>query len=79
MKTSIRDQVNAMDAASYFKLFAELLKTNPPVAEDAPMVASLPRSASCRDRTSTHPSSIPLSRRALRAFPSRRRTRSWLG
>jgi hypothetical protein len=41
MKTAIRDQVNAMDAASYFKLFAELLKTNPPVAEDAPMVATL--------------------------------------
>jgi hypothetical protein len=41
MKTAIRDQVNAMDAASYFKLFAELLKTNPPTAEDAPMVARL--------------------------------------
>ncbi len=41
MKTSIRDQVNAMDAASYFKLFAQLLKANPPVAEDAPMVANL--------------------------------------
>ncbi len=41
MKTSIRDQVNAMDAASYFKLFAQLLKANPPVAEDAPMVAKL--------------------------------------
>lgn len=41
MKTSIRDQVNAMDAASYFKLFAQLLKTNPPVAEDAPMLAKL--------------------------------------
>jgi hypothetical protein len=41
MKTAIRDQVNAMDAASYFKLFAELLKANPPVADDAPMVAKL--------------------------------------
>ena len=41
MKTSVRDQVNAMDAAAYFKLFAELLKTNPPAAEDAPMVAKL--------------------------------------
>ena len=41
MKTAIRDQVNAMDAASYFKLFAQLLKTNPPLAEDAPMVARL--------------------------------------
>jgi hypothetical protein len=36
-----REQVNAMDGASYFKLFAELLKTNPPSAEDAPMVAKL--------------------------------------
>jgi len=41
MKTAVRDQVNAMDAAAYFKLFAELLKTNPPAAEDAPMVAKL--------------------------------------
>ena len=36
-----RDQVNALDAASYFKLFAELLKTNPPAADDAPIVAKL--------------------------------------
>jgi len=41
MKTAIRDQVNAMDAASYFKLAAQLMKTNPPTAEDAPMVAKL--------------------------------------
>ena len=41
MKTAPRDQVNTMDGASYFKLFAELLKTNPPAAEDAPMVAKL--------------------------------------
>ena len=43
MKTAVRDQVNALDAAAYFKLFAELLKTNPPAAEDAPMVAKLAR------------------------------------
>jgi hypothetical protein len=30
-----------MDAATYFKLFAQLLKTNPPTADDAPMVAEL--------------------------------------
>jgi hypothetical protein len=41
MKTAVREQVNALDAAAYFKLFAELLKTNPPSAEDAPMVAKL--------------------------------------
>jgi hypothetical protein len=41
MKTAVREQVNALDGATYFKLFAELIKTNPPVAEDAPMVARL--------------------------------------
>jgi hypothetical protein len=40
-KIAVREQVHAMDAASYFKLFAELLKTNPPTGEDAPMVAKL--------------------------------------
>jgi hypothetical protein len=41
MKAAPRAQVNAMDGATYFKLFAELLKTNPPAADDAPMVAKL--------------------------------------
>jgi len=41
MKTAVRDQVNAMDSAAYFRLFAQLLKTNPPAAEDAPVVAKL--------------------------------------
>jgi len=40
-KTAVREQVNNLDAASYFKVFAELLKTNPPTADDAPMVAKL--------------------------------------
>ena len=40
-KTAVREQVNALDAASYFKLVAQLLKTNPPAPEDAPMVATL--------------------------------------
>ncbi len=40
-KTSVRDQVNKIDGPAYFKMFAELLKTNPPAAEDAPMVATL--------------------------------------
>jgi len=41
MKTGIRDQVNALDASAYFALFSRLLKTNPPAADDAPMVATL--------------------------------------
>lgn len=41
MKTAVRDQVNALDGASFFKLFASLLATNPPSAADAPMRAQL--------------------------------------
>ena len=41
MKTAVREQVNKMDAGTYFKLFAELLKTNPPAAADAPMVEKI--------------------------------------
>ncbi|MFO1060040.1 MAG: DUF1254 domain-containing protein [Dongiaceae bacterium] len=37
-KTPVRDQVNRLDAATYFKLLAELMKANPPAADDAPMV-----------------------------------------
>lgn len=40
-KSAVREDLNAMDASSYFKVFAELLKTNPPAPEDAPMVAKL--------------------------------------
>src|SRR5262245_26731301 len=39
MKTPVRDQVNRMDAKQYFTLLAELMKTNPPAAADAPEVA----------------------------------------
>ncbi len=43
MKTPVRTQVNNMDAATYFKRFAELLKDNPPAKEDAEMVDKLSR------------------------------------
>lgn len=41
MKTPVRDQVNKMDAATYFGLLASLMKDNPPVTADAPMVAEM--------------------------------------
>jgi len=41
MKTAVREQVNGLDAASYFSLLAALMEDNPPTAADAPMVASL--------------------------------------
>lgn len=43
MKTAVRDQVNRMDAVAYFTLLAELMKTNPPVAADAPALARFAR------------------------------------
>ncbi len=41
MKTPVRDQVNAMSGVEYFKLLAELMKTNPPAAADAPILPKL--------------------------------------
>ncbi len=40
-KTAVREQVNALSGADYFRTLADLLKTNPPTAADAPMVATL--------------------------------------
>ena len=40
-KTAVREQVNNMDAGTYFKLLAELMKTNPPAKEDAPMLEKM--------------------------------------
>lgn len=39
MKTAVREQVNRLDTKAYFTLLAQLLKTNPPVAADAPEIA----------------------------------------
>jgi hypothetical protein len=41
MKTPVREQVNRMDAASYFRLLAVLLKNNPPAEADAPIVEQM--------------------------------------
>ncbi len=41
MKTPVRDQVNAMAAASFFKKLAQLMQDNPPAKADAPMVEKL--------------------------------------
>jgi hypothetical protein len=43
MKTAVRDQVNAMDVATYFNKLAELMRDNPPPAADAPMIARMAR------------------------------------
>jgi hypothetical protein len=41
MKTAIRDQVDHLDVVAYFTYLAQLMKANPPSADDAPMVANM--------------------------------------
>lgn len=41
MKTAVRDQVNGLSGVDYFKLLAELMKTNPPAPADAPILPRL--------------------------------------
>ena len=43
MKLAVRDQVNGLDAVAYFTLLAQLMKTNPPSAADAPALARFAR------------------------------------
>jgi len=43
MKTAVRKQVDALDAETYFKRLAELMKTNPPTPQDAAIVAQMAR------------------------------------
>jgi hypothetical protein len=43
MKTAVREQVNRMDPVAYFTLLAQLMKTNPPAAADAPELAKFAR------------------------------------
>jgi hypothetical protein len=41
MKKAVRDQVDAMSVNDYFNYLARLMKTNPPAAEDSPIVAKM--------------------------------------
>lgn len=38
MQTAVRKQVNSLDIEAYFSHLAKLMKTNPPTAQDAPIV-----------------------------------------
>ncbi len=43
MTTAVRKQVDGLDVDAFFERLAQLMKTNPPTAEDAPMVAQMAR------------------------------------
>lgn len=41
MKTPVRDQVNQMDAATYFKKLARLMRASPPTGQDVPIITKM--------------------------------------
>ena len=43
MTTPVREQVNAMNAETFFTTLAQLMKENPPAKEDGPIVAKMAR------------------------------------
>ena len=79
MKTAVREQVNALDGAAYFKLLAKLMKANPPTAEDAPMVAKLAKIGIVPGQDFDPAKVEPAVAKGMPVRPSPRRTRSWAG
>ena len=77
MKTPVREQVNKMDGGSYFKLLAELMKTNPPANEDAPMVEKMAKLGIVPGKDFDISKVDPAVAKALQAAPSPRRRKSW--
>ncbi len=69
MKTPVRDQVDRMDALAYFKLLAELMKTNPPAAADAPMVAKMAKIGIVPGQSFDPARLDPATARGLQAVP----------
>ncbi len=55
MKTPVRDQVNRMDGALFFKTLAEAMRANPPSPADAPMLSKLARLGVAPGRYSPSP------------------------
>ncbi len=65
--SSPSDQVHKMDAATFFATFAELLKTNPPHANDYPILARLKRIGIEPGKSFSLASASPEVQRALNA------------
>jgi hypothetical protein len=69
MKTAVRAQVNGLDVAAYFNLLAQLMKDNPPAAEDAPMVARIAKIGIVPGRLFDVTKLSPDAQQALKAVP----------
>jgi hypothetical protein len=69
MKTAVREQVDALDAETYFALLAKLMKDNPPAAADAAMVAELAQLGIVPGQPFQMAKLDPAAAEALRAVP----------
>jgi hypothetical protein len=69
MKTPVRDQVEKLDAGAYFKLLAELMKTNPPAKEDAPMIEKMAKLGIVPGKDFDIGKVDPVAAKALQAAP----------
>jgi hypothetical protein len=68
-KTAVRDQVNALDVATYFNMLAALMVQNPPARADAPMVAKLAKLGIVPGRPFDLSALDPAAAEALRGVP----------
>lgn len=69
MKTSVRDQVNALSTDEYFTLLAELMKANPPSEADQPMLRKLASLGIEAGRPFDGSQIDPLAKEAFAAIP----------
>ncbi len=69
VKTAVRAQVNALDIAAYFNLMAQLMKDNPPTAEDAPMMARMAKIGIVPGKAFDMTKLSPDAQQALKAVP----------
>ncbi len=70
MKTPVREQVNRMDAGAFFGLLSELMRTNPPAAADAPIVARMAKIGLVPGQRFDVAGLDPAVARSLRAAPA---------
>ena len=63
------DQIEKMDAATFFALFAELMKENPPHANDYPILARIKRIGVEPGKSFSDAAASPKVQEALRAAP----------
>ena len=66
---SVRDLVDAMDTTAYFNYLAQLMKTNPPAAADAPLVARMAKIGLVPGQEFDRPSLEPSIRKPFVQYP----------